>query len=146
MGPTFVDLVLANPADFSCRATVQRCMVDTRSELTRVPAKVLRAIGVEPEKERRFILADRRVVKRRIGFAILELGPYRTIDEVVFGEAADLILVGARSLEGFGLAVDTKSHKLRTTPTIAGAQGFGTSATVFMKSWIGVAGIVTMST
>ena len=93
-------------------------MVDTGSELTWVPAKVLRAIGVEPEKERRFILADRRV-KRRVGFAILELGPYRTIDEVVFGETADLILVGARSLEGFGLAVDPQSHKLRTTPTIA---------------------------
>jgi predicted aspartyl protease len=119
MGLTYVDLVLANPADSSCRAEVQRCMVDTGSELTWVPAKVLRAIGVEPEKERRFILAYRRVAKRRVGFAILEFGPYRTIDEVVFGEAADLILVGARSLEGFGLAVDPQSHKLRTTPTIA---------------------------
>src|SRR2546422_256428 len=119
MGPTYVDLVLANPADFSCRAAVQRCMVDTGSELTRVPAKVLRAIGVEPEKERRFILADGGLVRRRVGFAILELGPYRTIDGVVFGETADLILVGARSLEGFGLAVDPQSHKLRTTPTIA---------------------------
>lgn len=94
-------------------------MVDTGSELTWMPSNVLQGIGVEPEKERRFLLADRRTVRRSVGFAILRLGRYRTIDEVVFGEPKDLVLLGARTLEGFGLSVDPQSHRLRATPTIA---------------------------
>jgi hypothetical protein len=31
----------------------------------------------------------------------------------------DLALLGARTLEGFGLSVDPQSHRLRVTPTIA---------------------------
>lgn len=94
-------------------------MVDTGSELTWVPAQLLESIGIRREKHRRFLLADRRTVKRSVGFAVLSLGRYRTVDEVVFGEPSDLVLLGARTLEGFGLSVDPQSHQLRATPTIA---------------------------
>ncbi len=119
MGLTSVDIGIRNPREPSRRSTVQRLVVDTGSELTWVPREVLEDIGIKPEKSRRFILADRREIKRRVGFAILELGRHRTIDEVVFGEPSDLSLLGARSLEGFGLAIDPQSHRLRATPTIA---------------------------
>lgn len=119
MGLTHVDLVLANPREPSRSTTVRHCMVDTGSELTWVSGEILDGIGVKHEKERRFLLADRRMVRRSVGFVILELGRHRTIDEVVFGEPKDLILLGARTLEGFGLSVDPQSHRLRATPTIA---------------------------
>ena len=119
MGLTFVDLVLRNPKDPARHQTVSRLMVDTGSELTWVPGSVLKALGIAPEKQRRFVLADRRELRRPVGFAVLEMGRYRTTDEVVFGEPNDLILLGARSLEGFGLSIDPQSHRLRTTPTIA---------------------------
>jgi hypothetical protein len=35
-----------------------------------------------------------------------------TVDEVVFGEPGDLVLVGSRSLEGFNLRVDPVSKRL----------------------------------
>jgi hypothetical protein len=38
-------------------------------------------------------------------------GNSRTIDEVVFGEPGDLVLLGARSLEGLNLRVDPV-HKM----------------------------------
>lgn len=119
MGLTHVDLVIRNPREPSRSGAALRLMVDTGSELTWVPRAALEEIGIKPEKDRRFILADRREIRRRVGFAILELGQHRTIDEVVFGEGNDLSLLGARSLEGFGLSIDPQSHRLRATPTIA---------------------------
>src|ERR1043166_967090 len=105
MGLTYVEVVLRNPREPSRCLTVPRLMVDTGSELTWVAAKLLQEIGIKPEKQRRFVLADRRGVKRQVGFAELQLGRHRTIDEVVFGEPHDLSLLGARSLEGFGLSI-----------------------------------------
>ena len=37
---------------------------------------------------------------------------YFTIDEVVFGEPGDQLLLGARTLEGFNASVDPKRKKL----------------------------------
>jgi predicted aspartyl protease len=119
MGLTYVDVVLRNPKVPSRRIRVPRLMVDTGSELTWVAGKTLEKIGIKAEKQRRFVLADRREIKRAVGFAILELDRYRTVDEVVFGEPEDLFLLGARSLEGFGLSIDPQSHRLKATVTIA---------------------------
>jgi predicted aspartyl protease len=119
MGLTYVDITARNPGDRSRRVTIPQLMVDTGSELTWIPGIVLEGIGIEPEKLRSFVLADRSRIKRPVGFAILELGRHRTIDEVVFGEREDLTLLGAHSLEGFGLSIDPQSHRLRATPTIA---------------------------
>ena len=37
---------------------------------------------------------------------------FETIDEVVFAKFGDLNLLGARTLEGFGAAVDPQKRKL----------------------------------
>jgi predicted aspartyl protease len=118
MGLTRVDVVIANPKEPTRSMKVEGCLVD-RSELTWVPRRAMARIGIGAEKRRRFVLADRRVVERSVGFAILRLGRYRTIDEVVFGYPDHLLLLGARSLAGFGLAVDPQPHRLRATSTIA---------------------------
>lgn len=49
---------------------------------------------------------------RGVGFAILRVGKSFTIDEVVFAEPGDLVLLGARSLEGLNLTVDSTRKKL----------------------------------
>ena len=43
---------------------------------------------------------------RDIGYAILTAEKYSTIDEVVFAEKGDHILLGVRTIEGFGVKVD----------------------------------------
>ena len=45
-------------------------------------------------------------VTRSVGFAIIKIEEYFTIDEVVFGEEGDMLLLGARTLEGLNLTVD----------------------------------------
>jgi predicted aspartyl protease len=51
-------------------------------------------------------------ITRSVGFAILRVDKYFTIDEVVFGEQGDLTILGARTLEGLSLAVDSRNKKL----------------------------------
>lgn len=88
-------------------------MVDTGSEYTWIPAATLEKIGVGKEKKDiRFVMANGEVVTRSVGFAILRVARNFTIDEVVFAEPGDLLLLGARTLEGLNLAVDSIRKKL----------------------------------
>jgi predicted aspartyl protease len=84
--------------------------VDTGAELTWVPAAVLESLGIARQKHLGFRTADGRAVYRDIGYAIVHAGGTETIDEVVFAEPTDTVLLGARSLEGLNLRVDP-GHK-----------------------------------
>ena len=60
----------------------------------------------------RFIMANGQEITRSIGFAIIRVGKEFTTDEVVFAQKGDLQLLGARSLEGLNLKVDSRNKKL----------------------------------
>ncbi|MGE5731532.1 MAG: hypothetical protein ACM37U_06325 [Gemmatimonas sp.] len=62
--------------------------------------------GVERDKRLRFRHASGTVLERWTGFAIVHAGGTRTADDVVFGEPGDMVLLGARSLEGLNLRID----------------------------------------
>jgi hypothetical protein len=55
------------------------------------------------------------------GFAIIRLDKYFTVDEVVFAEKGDLLLLGARTLEGLSLKVDPRKKKLVASGPILAA-------------------------
>jgi hypothetical protein len=59
-----------------------------------------------------FFVGQRPAVTRSVGFAIISLDKHFTIDEVVFAEKGDLLLLGARSLEGLNLTLDSRRKKL----------------------------------
>ena len=50
--------------------------------------------------------------ERWTGDAILHAAGTRTVDEVIFGEPADTVLLGARSLEGLNRRVDPMTKSL----------------------------------
>lgn len=54
----------------------------------------------------RFRQANGTILERWTGFAVVHAGGTRTVDEVVFGEPGDMLLLGARSLQGLNLRVD----------------------------------------
>jgi predicted aspartyl protease len=93
-------------------------LVDTGSELTWLPADVLQAIGITPRRKRVFATATHQRIERDIGYAILSAEGYETNDEVVFAEPGDLTLLGARTLEGFGVMVDNVAHRFVATTTL----------------------------
>lgn len=87
-------------------------IVDTGSEHTWIPRKVLEALGIPVERRQKFIVADGRHVERDIGFAIVHAAGFSTADDVVFAEAEDLVLLGVRSIAGLNLRVDVVGKRL----------------------------------
>ncbi len=113
MGTFHVGCKADNHVDRSKSVRIPKLLVDTGSENTWIPATKLEKIGVKREKKDiRFVMANGEVVTRSVGFAILHVGKNFTIDEVVFAEPGDLPLLGARTLEGLNLTVDSAKKKL----------------------------------
>ena len=117
MSAFLVSLIARNPKREELATPPVEALVDPGSELTWLPAQVLTAIGVERERKRSFATATTQVVTRDVGYAILAAEGFETIDEVVFGEPGDMLLLGVRTTEGFGVLVDHIGHRFvaRTT-------------------------------
>jgi predicted aspartyl protease len=105
-------IAMENPLRRGERRVLPDTLVDTGAELTWAPTAVLEALGIARQKRLGFRTADGRAVFRDIGYAIVHAGGTNTIDEVVFAEPGDMILLGARSLEGLNLRVDARTKQL----------------------------------
>jgi predicted aspartyl protease len=113
MGTFYTKCKVENPSHRAKSVVLSRILVDTVSEYTWAPAKSLEKIGIGREKKDvLFVMANGQQVTRSVGFAIIRLDKHFTIDEVVFAEKGDLLLLGARSLEGLNLIVDSRRKKL----------------------------------
>ena len=101
MGTFHTGCRVENHVDRSKAVRIQKLLVDTGSVCTWIQEKLLEKIGAKREKKDvRFIMANGQVVTRSVDFAILRIGAHFTIDEVVFAQPGDMILLGARTLEG----------------------------------------------
>ena len=87
-------------------------LVDTGSTHTTVPASILDRLGVEPESQRSFRLADNRVVENETGYARIRYGGDESVVQVVFGPEDIGACVGATTLENLSLAVDPLEQAL----------------------------------
>jgi predicted aspartyl protease len=113
MGTFYTKCKIENSSDRTKSAVVSRILVDTGSEYTWAPAATLERIGIQREKKDvLFVMANGQQITRSVGFAIIRLDKHFTIDEIVFAEKGDLLLLGARSLEGLNLIVDSRRKKL----------------------------------
>ena len=112
MGIFRTDVEVANPARPEARQILRTVLVDTGAELSWFPATVLESLAIGRLKMWHFRQADGTVLSRWTGAALVHAGGTMTSDEVVFGEADDLVLLGARSLEGLNLRVDPVSKRL----------------------------------
>ena len=113
MGIFSVECLLENQQSRTRSILVRDVLVDTSSELTWISREHLTTIGIQAEKlNRQFVMANGDSITRSIGFAIIHVGEEVTTDEVVFAEGHDLQLLGARTLEGLNLRVDSRNKKL----------------------------------
>ena len=112
MGTFRTTISIENPLQRGDRRELPDTLVDTGAELTWAPTAVLDALGIARQKRLGFRTADGRAVFRDVGYAIVHAGGTETNDEVVFAEPGDMILLGARSLEGLNLRVDSRSNQL----------------------------------
>jgi len=112
MGTFHTECEIVNIAQPAKKVTVSKLLVDTGSEFTWVPEDALRQTDIEiSKKDLQFVMANGQIVTRSFGYAIIRQG-FETVDEIVFAQPGDLSLLGARTLEGFGAAVDSGKRRL----------------------------------
>jgi predicted aspartyl protease len=113
MGTFHTGCKIENPTARSRSVVIPKLLVDTGSEFTWVPERMLERIRIRPEKKDVvFVLANGQEVTRSVGFAIIRLDKYFTIDEIVFAEPGDLALLGARTLDGLNLTFEPVKRRL----------------------------------
>jgi predicted aspartyl protease len=124
MGTFYTSGRVENHVDRKKSAEIPKMLVDTGAEFTWIDSGTLKNIGVKREKkDYTFVMANGQQITRAVGFVIIRVGDAVTIDEVIFGEPGDLQILGARSLEGMNLRVDSRAKKLVAGgPILAAAQ------------------------
>jgi clan AA aspartic protease len=112
MGLTYVTVRVGNPGNGHRSADIT-CLVDSDAIYSLVPGTVLRKLGIRPHSTREFVLADGQVIRRKLATATFEYEKRRGDSMVIVGEPGDDPLLGATTLEGFGLVLDPFRRELR---------------------------------
>jgi len=112
MGTFRVVVEIENPARPGARRMLPSVLVDTGVELSWVPAEVLESLGVERNNTWQFRQADGTILERWTGIVVIAVAGRRTGDDVVFGEPGDVVLLGARTLEGLNVRVEPATRRL----------------------------------
>ncbi len=110
-----VPVRIANPA--TGQNILVDAIVDTGAVYSMVPASLLDGLGITRKTHKEFTLADGTKKTYDIGEAQFEIQSEERICPVVFGDK-DVKLLGAVSLEIFGLIADTSNQELIPTPTL----------------------------
>ncbi|MBI5307307.1 MAG: hypothetical protein HZB37_02955 [Planctomycetes bacterium] len=105
MGTFYTKCIIENHIKRTKSVSIPKILVDTGSEYTWIPGETLHKIGVIREKKDLAFNGE----EFQTGSATVSVV---TIDEVVFGEEGDMVLLGTRTLEGLNLTVDSRLKKL----------------------------------
>ena len=120
MGLTYITARAANPARPRKSARL-KFLVDAGAAYSIVPEPVLKRLGIQPRTVRRFILADGKEIRRRMGGALFLYKGEEGLSPVIFGEKGDSHLLGVVSLEALGLVFDPFRRELRPLPLVLGS-------------------------
>ncbi len=111
MGAIHVDVKVSNFND-RLRSWTGRFLVDTGATDSVVPRNRLEAIGITPERQRVYELADGRQEIMDIAGARIEFMGEFTVGLVVFGDPNSEPLLGVTALESVGVEIDPRNQRL----------------------------------
>jgi len=111
VGVFYQTVILAN-SEVPTRRVELKALVDTGATWTWIPESVLNGIGLVPTSTRRVKLADGRIVQRNATIALITIGQETLPTLCLFGDEGSEPLLGAVTLEEFGLGVDPVGRAL----------------------------------
>ncbi len=114
MGTFSVDIEIGNPE--GTRFESVNALVDTGASYTSDPATVLQELGVSVRDRVTFILADGRRILRNVGRTWIRIDGKSEITLVVFGDEDAEPLLGAYSLQGLLLGLESPNERLVPVP------------------------------
>ena len=109
MGMFKVNVKVANPLAAATRDVT--ALVDTGAVYSVIPDSLLRSLNIEPTEEMEFTLADNTPRVYGVGEARFGIDDRERTTPVIFGPENTYIL-GAVTLQSFGLIPDTTHHRL----------------------------------
>ncbi len=109
MGMFTVPMEIANPQGGPA-ASIEP-VVDTGAGFSVMPASLLERLGVQPVEQEEFMLASGEVRVYAVGEARFKIDGRERTTPVVFGDDG-VFLLGAVTLQNFGLVADTTEHRL----------------------------------
>lgn len=95
-----------------------RAVVDTGAFYTWVPRSILEGLGITPDSRRQFQLADGRVIEREVAEAVVRIDGQVRHTTVVLSDEETEPLLGAVTLEQFGLAAEPVNARLVPMPRL----------------------------
>ena len=98
-------------------------LVDSGATYTLVPKSVLERLGVRAVDTQTFVIADGKQIERDLGEAVVRIDGRIRTSVVIFGDEGVDPLLGAVTLEGFGLGIDPVGQRLIPVPGYL--MGFG---------------------
>ncbi len=114
MGTFRVTAEIGNPQGERYEAL--EALVDTGATYTWVPRSILERLGVTPAFRHPFVLTDGHQIECDMAETRVRLDGQSRTTLVVFGDEGTLPLLGAYTLEGFGLAADPVNRRLIPVP------------------------------
>lgn len=90
-----------------------RLLVDSGAVYSVLPKPEWQALGLKPERELDFVLADGSTLTRGVSECAFELDGRRATSPVVLGETEDEALLGAVTLETLGLMLNPLNRTLQ---------------------------------
>lgn len=117
MGAAHVTVGIRNPAEPG-RVWEGLFLVDTGATDCLVPKQHLESIGLVPEGQRIYELADGIEVRMGVAVARVEFMGEFVGATVVFGEPEAEPLLGVTALESAGIEVDPRSQTLKRLPAV----------------------------
>jgi hypothetical protein len=107
-----VDVELTNPSQRAERERIAGVVVRTNVMMSVFPAATLDSLGIIRERSIALQRANGDVFQRWSGAAIITIDGRSTIDDVIFAEPGDEVIVGWRALSGLNLRFDPLSRRL----------------------------------
>jgi predicted aspartyl protease len=92
-------------------------LVDSGAVYSVVPKNILKNLGIKPTSSEEFILANGEIIKRPIENAYFGYQGKVRAAPVVFGDKG-VFLLGATTIEAFGLILDPIRRELRPLPIV----------------------------
>ena len=117
MGITRVNVKITNPAE-PARFWEGPFLVDTGAIDCLVPRQHLEAIGLAPEAQRVYNLADGSEVRMDVAVGKIEFMDEIVGGTIVYGEANAEPLLGVTALESAGVEVDPHNQTLNKLPFV----------------------------
>ena len=114
MGATYVTIQVGDLRGE--RFQTVEVMVDTGATFSTVPASLLRALGLSPQRSESIRLVDGSIIKDEICDALVSVEGKTFVTPITFGREGEPNLLGLVALEAALLAVDPVEQRL--IPTI----------------------------